>query len=367
MSKFPPQENEITRSEVLHTTEKGEALSVKEGFKRYLEVTNYIRTDFESSESELLAIQSSADAYDRIWELHVGDTQESMARAYSEGGGAYTYSAEEWLDYFGKEEIPDVRYIREVEGLDPMLSILPEPPREELCEKFFGMVDRILQNPSEEIRGNNAYASYMTAARLQLFAGWLHPKLDANGRTSEDWALWYQYKLQQVEFDSQGDPSGSTFLSSLRTKRKVLDSSALKSWHNHGLRFQYGSTDDFEDREKVPPFLSEDFSDIYIHDRIIMRQATEIKNDFKREMFKAVSKVYNYRGAPAGLARAISDDPNKLVDMLSSYLDPNNFFSSEYVEDTHMGAITRFERLYWGLPDYKYQFIKPEDAILNED
>lgn len=283
--------------------------SLLKPFIHLLDSSNKIRSQLESEELDNL---SSQQVFGKIWQTHTGVSIEEQATAFAEGD---QYSVEDYIQSLrktGGKPAGSLDNVRLIEGQAPMLFDLPEPPKTEVAKLFFEMADQILSHPDRA--GDFAY---IAGASLQTFLNFIHPKLDGNGRSSEDWMLWWQKQLVKKSKQAVGAVQPTMDFLGIKPQPKIKADS-VRSWYHHGLRARYGGQ---EDVLATPPFLKEEFSKMYSEGRELMFERTLEMNNFRRAMFGFLSDKLHYDGDPKNFGQYIKDNADKVNDIFNQIFE----------------------------------------------
>lgn len=314
-------------------------------FLHLLQRSNEIRETIENGDLHGL---SSKDAFEKIWSMHTGDTSDEEALAYSEGGG---YTVEEWRSKL-KSTVDSMQYVREIEDLPPMLFTLPEPPKQEITDMFFEMTDGLIADP-QIFKGMWTEAS-LSAAVLQAQLRWLHPKMDGNGRSAEDWMLWYQNELVLNAKHKAETPEAGSSMTSLSIKIKpvpVIRKDSIRCWYRNGLRSKYSKY-----YPGSPPFLSDGYVEEYKRERDLMELVTREQNAYRRNMYRYLAEELGYEGLPADFPNFIQENASKVTDIFHKmYEDINSLY--------HFDGVPQLGKELSKTGGYEYTRIEPEDAI----
>lgn len=343
----PAQEESEPKTHALELIELEKKTQGLGSFIHLLETSNRVREDIETGKLDNL---SSSQVFDRIWKTHVGDSLEEQALAYAEGGG---YSVEDWLDALRKGvRPPDAKgAVRVVKGLPPLLFEVPKALKPQVLAEFFKLADKLIEDPKGTL-----YA-YIPAVELQSHLNFIHPKQDANGRTTEDWMLWWQRQLVRKSEEQARKEVPTSFLGITSIPRITQDT--IRSWYHHGLRAMYAGN---EEALLAPPFLREEFRDSYIQGRDLMFSRTLEMQDFRRDMYEFLSEKLGYQGEPKNFESFINEHVEEAVEV----------FKELYSSEKHLGQFTRrfaFYRLEERLVEtgeYSYQVLQPKDVIKPE-
>ncbi len=332
--------------------EKLVALEEKTGglgaFLHLLQRSNEIRETIENGNLHGL---SSKDAFEKIWSMHTGDTSEEKALAYREGGG---YTIEEWRSKL-KSKVDSMQYVREIEGLPPMLFTLPEPPKQEIADMFFEMTDGLIADP-QNFKGMWTQAS-LSAAVLQAQLRWLHPKRDGNGRSAEDWMLWYQDELVlNAKHKAETSEVGPSMLSLNIKPVPVIREDSIRCWYKNGLRSKYGTG---EESRVSPPFLSDGYTEEYKRERNLMEYVTLEQNAYRRNMYRYLAEELGYEGLPADFPNFIQENVSKVTNIFHKMYEDIDSLS-------HFDGVLQLGRALDETGEYKYTRIEPKEAIKPE-
>lgn len=323
-------------------------------FVHLLQSSNEIRKDLDEGRFKGFG---SMEAYTKIWSVHAGSSDQEKALAYTEGGG---YTIDEWEDALKRQARPmgASGSVREVEGMEPMLFDLPEPAKSQVVKIFFDFADKILQDP-QLITSAYRSAAYVPGVILQAHLNFLHPKQDGNGRTTEDWMLWWQKELvrKSEERAKLQKPSTSGWLLITPEIHPEVDRASIRSWYHHGLRYRYAE-DNISDYSKVPPFLKEELAETYLEGRKTMEERIAEMNKFRREMYKFLTFKLGFNSNPEGFEEYLKQNTDKVVD---AYRDLYNSFAN-----MNWNVLTEQVVMLSQTGEYSYKPYSPEEVIKPE-
>lgn len=322
-------------------------------FVHLLQSSNQIRNNLDKGRFDG---QSSMEAFDNIWSIHTGSSDKEKALAFTEGGG---YTLDEWRDALERQTRPldAATSVRLIEGMKPMLFDLPEPAKSQVIKIFFDFADKILQDP-QLIPQLYRSKAYIPAVILQAHLNFLHPKQDGNGRTSEDWSLWWQKELvRRAEVEAKSKKPASTGWLSLSVVRPEVERDSIRSWYHHGLRYRYADNN-FSDYTTVPPFLKEELEEVYLEGRKTMEKRIVEMNKFRREMYQFLIDKIEFKGNPKEFEEYIKQNSDKVVAVFQDlYSSSSNIDWNLFIEQ----VITLQQT-----GEYSYKSYPPAEVIKPE-
>lgn len=318
------------------------------GFVRLLEASNQVRRDIDLGIFDNLPSQQ---VYDQIWNRFAGDTVESQALAYSEGGG---YPVGVLIKSISEgQSRPPGSYgaVRVIESLPPMFFEVPDSIKLQVAELFFDLADRMLNDPTSFIEAS------IPALFLQTHLDVIHIKPDGNGRTGEDWMLWWQKKLVKNSRETSGQDGAKAFnpddlFANMGASVSSINENTIRSWYHHGLRYRY------DKMGTPPPFLQDKYKGRYMDGRSLMFERIIRMNAFRREVYAVLTRGLGYTGDPINFETYINNHPEQTIDVFRRIYTDYSSLSSP-------NPTTLFTLLYETGP-YKYQQLEPQDVVKPE-
>lgn len=331
-------------------------------FLHLLESSNMVRKKIEDGALDGL---TSREVYEVIWRNHTGQTPQEQAVAFAEGGG---YTVSQWLEVLqagATRPTDSASVVREVDNQQPMLFRVPDSLKEEVMTAFFKMADGFIGDP-DKLPSTYIGGPYIPAVYLQTHLNFIHPFTDGNGRTAEDWMLWWQKQVQKKDIENRKIQSAKLgeddFLSLGVYEEPSAEEQArtLRSWYHHGLRMRWG------DKETVlqsPPFLNNEFQTDYSAGRHLMFDRTRLMNKFRRHMYAYLAGALEYQGKASDFETFIEENKTKAGEALKSlYISCNA--TEEPLDNSGIKSELRDLLVKTGPYEYRYltagEVIKPE-------